>query len=45
MLISGRGGWEFIELSWNGKYVDELELQMASRFSGTLPDLALCSLP
>jgi hypothetical protein len=39
----GGPSMESIDVSWNGKSVDELELQIASRFSSTLRDTALCS--
>ena len=35
---------KFVEISWNGKAVDELELQMASTLSATIPGLALSPL-
>ncbi len=38
------GETEFTDICWNGKSVNELELQIASRLSATPPDLALSSL-
>jgi hypothetical protein len=35
---------QFIDIPWNGKSVNELELQIAARSSATPPDLALSSL-
>jgi hypothetical protein len=35
---------EFIDIPWNGKSVDELDLEMAARFSTTFPNLSLSSL-
>jgi hypothetical protein len=35
---------EHSDIPWNGKSVDELELQIASRFSATLADPAPCSI-
>jgi hypothetical protein len=37
----GKSTTEFIDIPWNGKSMDELELD--PRFSGMLPDTALCS--
>jgi hypothetical protein len=37
------GEMEIIDIPWNGKSVDELELQIASCFSATPSDPALCS--
>ena len=34
---------ESIDISWNGRSVDELERQMASALSTALPDVTLCS--
>jgi hypothetical protein len=35
---------KFIDIPWNGKSVDKLELDIAVEFSSPLPDAALCSL-
>jgi hypothetical protein len=35
---------EFIDIPWNGKAADELDRQIAGRFSSALPTVALCSL-
>jgi hypothetical protein len=40
----GEATTKFVDISWNGKSVDELELQIASTLSVTLPDLALSPL-
>ncbi|MBZ5706596.1 MAG: hypothetical protein LAN63_14700 [Acidobacteriia bacterium] len=37
-------GTDFSDISWNGESADELEVQIASRFSPTLSDLAVSSL-
>lgn len=37
------GATEFVDIPWNGKFVDELELQMTSRLSATSPQGALHS--
>ena len=39
----GETNTEFIDIPWNGKSADELELQIASCFSATPSDPALCS--
>lgn len=39
------GATEFIDIPWNGKSVDELESQIASRHPGRLRDVACSSLP
>jgi hypothetical protein len=35
---------EFIDIPWNGKSIDEVELQKASRLAATVSDLAACPL-
>jgi hypothetical protein len=42
--FAGSTNREVIDIPWDGKSVDELELQMAARFSGTLPGIASCAL-
>ena len=41
---AGAAGGEFIDIPWNGKSIDEVELQKASRLATTVSDLATCPL-
>jgi hypothetical protein len=42
--LGGEATAEFIDIPWNGKSIDELELRVASQVSATLFDVAGSSL-